>query len=165
MTRYEHAFLTKCAEHGVPPQAACRLMKTAKSRLGHEIAGTTAPTQAPTTAPDSAPAAADTPADSANAVTALADLINTVPQEYIDRLPSLGTAVGGAVSIPSLVTALGGAGLGALIDRKRRLRGALIGALLGIPAGPAGLGAYTGYKARGVANKLKDMASQVSNQT
>ena len=97
----------------------------------------------------------ETPASASVATKALeaastspAPVVPSLSPEVVDRLPRYGAAVGAGISVPSLLMALGGAGIGALIDRKKRLRGALIGALLGIPVGGAGLGALGGYNAR-----------------
>ena len=83
------------------------------------------------------------------------------------KLPStgqIGAAIGGGASLPWLAAAGLGATAGALIDRKKRLRGALLGALMGIPAAGVGGGYAIGRNAGKIANRLAAAAERTKAQ-
>jgi len=94
-------------------------------------------------------------APDAAAAQALADSLDQTLPRDLPGAGKWGARIGGYGSIPYLGSAGVGAALGAMIDRKKRLRGALIGALLGIPVGGTALGyaagkqvqrGYTGFR-------------------
>lgn len=83
------------------------------------------------------------------------------------KLPSagrIGAAIGGGASLPWLAAAGLGATAGALIDRKKRLRGALLGALMGIPAAGVGGGYAIGHNAKKIGARLANAAEQAKAQ-
>lgn len=132
MTRYEQGFINKCAEYGVDGRTVL-----AKLAQAADASAT--------------PAAPVAPAGGGYILPHV-------------KTPSAAQLVAGrasAASLPFLAAAGTGALAGALIDRKRRLRGALIGALAGIPALSAAAGYYGGKKlGPGVDRFINDAARQ-----